>query len=107
MTGEYSQKAEVYSFAMVLYEIFTEKRLYEGHKAWDIPDLVTEGFRLPLPEPHELLQNGSEASADELAMAKKVLALIEQCWSPSRDCRPNFAYICNALSSVRKLAKQK
>lgn len=107
VTGEYSQKADVYSFAMVLYEIFTEKRLYEGHKAWDIPDLVVDGFRLPLPEPRELFPNGYEASADELAMAKKVLALIEQCWSPSLDCRPNFAYISNAFASVRKVAKQK
>lgn len=74
----YSVKADVYSFALLLYELYDEKEPYQEFKhSWDVAKFVTEGGRPP-----------------KLAKCPpEYWDIIEKCWAHDPLTRPNFSDI--------------
>ena len=81
-TTRYSIKVDVYSFGMVLWEMWEKKRPYEElHSRFDIMDAVRSGRR-PL-------------ISDSCPPAYK--SLLQRCWQAEPGRRPNFQYIVRYL----------
>jgi serine/threonine protein kinase len=81
---EYNSKVEVFSFAMVLYEILVGWAVYSNYSDERTMYLVITGTRAELP---------AEMSSD-------VKSLITRCWSGDPDHRPSFSYIRRGLERI-------
>jgi Ca2+-binding EF-hand superfamily protein len=79
----YTRAADVYSFAMVAYEMFTGCVPFEGMRAIQLMFMVTEGAR---PEINEAL------------FPPTLGELLEQCWAPDPESRPDFDSIMTRLA---------
>ena len=77
----YTNSVDVYSFAIVFWEIITRQQPYQGTSSFQIPVKVIEGSRPPIPDdcPSEIAE------------------LIEQCWDQRANCRPSFKEITTRL----------
>jgi len=81
----YSVKADVYSFAVLLYELYDEKTPYEDFKhSWDVAKYVTEGKRPPR----------IEGCPDEY------WKIIEKCWVQEPTDRPTFEEILKDFQDI-------
>ena len=86
----YDFKVDVYSFAILLFEIITRSVPFDGIKSFNIPDLVIGGER---PSPPNL-KNFSEYKPKEL------VELMKSCWAESPKKRPNFVEIKRKLRII-------
>ena len=81
--NEYSQKSDVYSFALIVYEIMTCEELYKDFNPFKLMTAVPAGYRpefkVPVP-----------------ASYKK---LIKKCWLQDEAKRPTFDEIVNLLKT--------
>ncbi|XP_045836554.1 tyrosine-protein kinase Srms [Meles meles] len=86
----YSQKSDVWSFGVLLYEVFTYGQCpYEGLSNHETLQQVTRGYRLPRPAPCPV----------------EVYTLMLECWKGSPEERPAFAVLQEKLSAAhRRLA---
>lgn len=84
----YSTKADVFSFAIVLWQMLSRKEPYEDLSIFTIPEHVCKGSRPPLPPgcPH------------------KLGLLIKTCWHSKQTVRPEFAEICRMLQVIAGLS---
>ena len=82
---KYNEKVGVYSFAIVMSELLTQKPPFDGVKTWDIPDLVIEGKRPELPK----------------KVPTKLRDLVVSCWQANPKKRPTFAAIHEKLKSMQ------
>ncbi|KYQ94083.1 LIM-type zinc finger-containing protein [Tieghemostelium lacteum] len=73
----YTELCDVYSFGIVLWEIYNRKDPYDGVNSWSIPIMVTKGERPQIP---------AECPAD---YAK----LMKACWEDKPKKRPKFKEI--------------
>lgn len=81
--GSYTSKVDVYSFAILMYEVLTGNEAYPGITGGvKLMNLVSEGFR---PEFRGEIKPSLES-------------LIRQCWSQEPDQRPTFEDIYNFLA---------
>merc|ERR1711974_160287 len=81
--------SDVYSFGMVLWELFTNKIPYEG-----LIETMNEGqFLLHLIRTKE--KPPLEGLSDELGL------LIKDCWNTNPEKRPKFSEIYDRLSGCR------
>jgi hypothetical protein len=81
--NEFSEKADVYSFAVTVWEVLTGERPFAGLKpAQVIMKVCMKGHRPPVPE-----KTGLPA----------IVEVMQQCWSPAPDDRPTFA---EAVASI-------
>ncbi|KAH3764267.1 protein serine/threonine kinase [Pelomyxa schiedti] len=81
--GKYKQSADVYSFAVLMYQVITEKEPYcEMKSLWKITEFVLAGNRLPL-----------DGIPTELA------ELITVCWDQDYHKRPSFPEVTNRLEA--------
>jgi serine/threonine protein kinase len=75
-----TDKADVYSYAMLCYEILTGSIPFEGHRLSDY-DLVLSGTRPELPA----------------ILSERLRRLLESCWQTDPEQRPNFEEITSVL----------
>jgi len=88
-SGSYTEKVDVYSYAMILYEIVCREIPYEEMEMREVCDYVVRGGRpdlnlLPLDVPDGLV------------------SLMQACWSQDPDDRPDFQRVRTSLDTVRK-----
>jgi len=88
----YSEKADVYSFGIICWELLTRKLPFEETESFSIPLLVLKGKRPALPK------EGT----------KEYQKLIKKCWNQKPDKRPIFSMIINTLTEmITKPSKNK
>ena len=88
----YDNKADVYSFAMVMFEILTSKIPWEkARTAKDVIFKVLAGKRPPYKLSNKVAQEGTEFEA-----------LMAQCWDKDQAARPEFKDIVKTLSRLRQ-----
>ncbi|XP_055964013.1 tyrosine-protein kinase Srms [Sorex fumeus] len=81
----YSQKSDVWSFGVLLYEVFTYGQCpYEGMSNHETLQQVLRGYRLPRPP----------------ACPAEVYALMRECWQGSPEQRPAFAALQDKLAAL-------
>lgn len=87
----YSDKADVYSFGMVMWECITGKLPYEGMTAMQAGlRVATQGLRPDIPghvDPEQA-------------------QLIRDCWAPVSDQRPTFAQVVVRLEAMLRALEQ-
>jgi len=85
--NEYSASADVFSFGMLLYELFTATEPYltpQFTAPWHIAQFVTAGKRLEIPP----------------GVPKHIVELIEICWAQDPSKRPTFTACVDALTKM-------
>ena len=88
MNENYSFKADIYSFAIVMYEIITRQTPYQGIAASEIKDMVLEIEQRP----------NLEFVPPNCPEGLKRLMLL--CWRTDPNRRPSFSAIVDILSSI-------
>ncbi|URE12335.1 kinase family [Musa troglodytarum] len=86
----YDQKADVFSFAIVLWELTTSKIPYETMTPLQAALGVRQGLRPVLPE----------------SMHPRLLDLMQRCWEASPAKRPTFSDIRVELEELLKLIQE-
>ncbi|EFA82433.1 filamin/ABP280 repeat-containing protein [Heterostelium album PN500] len=87
---EYSQKADVFSFGMLLWECFAREIPYHDKQQIEWVNMVLEeAYRLPIPD----------NCPPELA------SIIKRCWDSNPDSRPTFTEIHQELTQIRDRMK--
>jgi hypothetical protein len=84
--NRYSQKADVYSFAVLVWFVIAEKEPYSDHQTmWGIAEFVISGKRLALPDCN---------------LRNLLGELLDRCWAPNPHDRPEFSEIVPVLEKV-------
>lgn len=81
----YSIKVDVYSFAIVLWELFAKRDPYPGVASFDIIYGVARQSLRPAISPH---------------WPEAWVSFMESCWDDDPDNRPNFDQILQTLESL-------
>ncbi|ELK04414.1 tyrosine-protein kinase Srms [Pteropus alecto] len=82
----YSQKSDVWSFGVLLYEVFTYGQCpYEGMSNQETLQRIARGYRLPRPA----------------ACPAEAYALMLACWQASPEERPAFTALQEKLGAIR------
>jgi len=85
---EYSEKSDIYSFGIILWEFLTRKKPFKSMQSVKISQLVTQGARPRIPD-------GTPAAYK---------ALMVGCWQTNPDLRPSFAHIVDHLDALEGTA---
>lgn len=80
-----NEKVDVYSFAVILYEMVSGQQIWSNLSYDDMVDVVVRRNERP-----DLAAAGSAALGD----------LISQCWDPTPDARPSFRRILSRLLAM-------
>eukprot|EP01111_Echinosteliopsis_oligospora_P019696 TRINITY_DN9649_c0_g1_i1.p1 TRINITY_DN9649_c0_g1~~TRINITY_DN9649_c0_g1_i1.p1 ORF type:complete len:187 (-),score=38.19 TRINITY_DN9649_c0_g1_i1:134-694(-) len=86
--GKYNHKADVYSFALVLYEMITGKIPFEGKNPAQIAALVGQKNSRP-----------SISSADIDRFPPDLICLMQECWDRDPQRRPDFSVVMQKLDT--------
>lgn len=93
---EYDYKVDVYSFGMVLYEMFTQIVPYSNMGV--DPKKMEDGFNLL----QEYLYNDVRPMfPSSKALHSDLKELIKQCWQTESQSRPEFAAIKSVLEEIK------
>eukprot|EP01121_Diplochlamys_sp_Union-15-3_P011889 TRINITY_DN3489_c0_g1_i4.p1 TRINITY_DN3489_c0_g1~~TRINITY_DN3489_c0_g1_i4.p1 ORF type:complete len:488 (-),score=46.21 TRINITY_DN3489_c0_g1_i4:4-1467(-) len=96
--GRYSEKADVYSFGMIIWEMLSRKTpFFEGNAKFDVSDL------------EDTVINRKKRPQMPLSTSPFLNALINRCWHDSVTKRPHFREIVKLLEhylNVLQLIKQ-
>ncbi|KAK9794907.1 hypothetical protein WJX73_003974 [Symbiochloris irregularis] len=83
--GRLTTAADVYSFALMMWEMYTNTALFEGQTMAQVFYLVCyEQYRPPIPE----------------GMPEEYAELMRQCWSQDFESRPGFSAISPRLQAM-------
>eukprot|EP00929_Paragymnodinium_shiwhaense_P029315 TRINITY_DN16823_c0_g1_i1.p1 TRINITY_DN16823_c0_g1~~TRINITY_DN16823_c0_g1_i1.p1 ORF type:complete len:417 (-),score=122.96 TRINITY_DN16823_c0_g1_i1:105-1355(-) len=91
---DYNEKVDVYSFAMVLFEIICREIPFEYEEPAGVRDLVIQGARPDL-----------EAVPPNCPKAMKQLMV--QCWNQEREKRPSFEELIKMLEAIQEKILEK
>ena len=86
--GKYKKSADIYSFAITMFETFNWDEAYPPlvfRRPWDIANFVSEGKRLGRPE--EIPEN--------------IYAIIEKCWAHHPDDRITAEHAMKELDTLK------
>ena len=84
-SGKYSPKADVYSFAIVMYEMIARKDPYGNLNSIQVPFKVAdEGLRPVIPS----------------ICPQSYRVLMKQCWSQEPRSRPTFKYVIEKFVNI-------
>ncbi|GLJ51107.1 hypothetical protein SUGI_1088030 [Cryptomeria japonica] len=84
---KYDAKVDVFSFAMILYEMFEGYPPFTSYDAYEAAKIVAKGDR-PLFRAKTYTQ--------------EIKTLIEECWSGNNEDRPSFLNILNRLEKIKE-----
>ncbi|BDA46411.1 probable serine/threonine-protein kinase/receptor R826 at N-terminal half [Coccomyxa sp. Obi] len=82
--GKLTKAVDVYSFGMIMWELYSGRRLFENNITGQVFYKVLMGFRPPMP-------------AD---MAIGYRNVMEACWQPNDSLRPTFDVILRCLQTL-------
>jgi len=88
-TGNYNEKADIYSFAMVLFEFICQEIPFEDLEPIDVLKSTSNGAR---PDMEAVPPNTPQELVD----------LMQQCWQHKPNDRPTFEYIMQVLAKIDK-----
>jgi len=90
-TGEFNMRSDVWSFGVVLWEVFTLGNKPYGFDAYELTKtkILNEGYRLERPENLEWLEGGTE-----------LYSLMLECWDAEAGRRPSFSTILERLQAL-------
>jgi len=94
---EYNSRADVYSYAVTLWQMLSRQRPWDNVPVWEFPQRVINGARPPLPE---------KESLDAMGVTDDYIRLIKSCWDADARKRPAFTAILSTLGPICKQAKQ-
>ena len=109
---KYSEKADVFSFGMILYELFTGREPQEGMDILKYANEVAHsGFRPPFPGESRAAQvavaknSGASDSSNRppfntLVIHPEWKQLIQDCWDQNPEKRPSFAQILTRINTM-------
>lgn len=86
----YSTHADVFSFAVILWEMLTGLDVCEGFKPKEMADSVAHKQyrpKLPVPAPDGWIEPG-------------LLTLVENCWAQRPELRPSFLVVLHSLENM-------
>lgn len=84
----YSKEADVYSFAIVLWQMIARKDPFENLTIFSIPEHVCKGERPQIPA----------------SCPQRIALLIKSCWNPKPSLRPDFGEVCRVLQVIAGLS---
>uniref|UniRef100_A0A3Q1IPN9 Tyrosine-protein kinase n=1 Tax=Anabas testudineus TaxID=64144 RepID=A0A3Q1IPN9_ANATE len=83
--SRYSSKSDVWSFGVLMWEVFTEGRMpFEPHQNHEVVTLVTQGHRLYRPK---------------MATAE-IYEIMQLCWHERPEERPSFSQLCMMIADA-------
>lgn len=82
---KYDGASDVYSFAIVMWEMATRQDPWATVPLWKVPELVTKGERPPLPP----------------SCPEEITKLITACWQTDPSLRPDFDQIIDYLQKLK------
>jgi len=89
-SNHYTEKADVYSFGVIMWELVSRKVPYQGMNAAQVSVAVyTKGLRPDIPE----------------STPRPFADLIQECWHQDPNLRPPFLSILERLKQIRTLMK--
>lgn len=88
ISSKYTQKADVYSFSIILYEVITREYPYRGIRPNQICEKVIK----------ENLRPDIEILPDDCP--RVLISLMKLCWNSNYEVRPTFTNILQILESI-------
>jgi len=86
----YNCKADVYSFAITIWQMAAREKPWLNVPVWDIPTRVIHGKRPQMPG----------------GIPKDYAEVIRKCWAPKPDDRPAFSDVVDMLVPIAKHTKK-
>ena len=86
-SDEYTHKADVYSYGIVLWEIVMREPPFNQQKPHEIISGVIQGMRPDM----------SRIPSD---MPKEMVAIMESCWHHDPDKRPDMVHVIKYLKNI-------
>ena len=87
-TARISEKCDIWSYGVILYEIVTREKPWRDLTAHQIMYKVTmEGYRLKMPD----------------GVQPEITALVNDCWNEEPSLRPSFSNIIDRLSELKAI----
>lgn len=92
----HSKASDVYSFAIVMWEVLTGQIPWRDSKPWEIVQLIKDGGRPTTPNFWDCL----DARGNELIAFDEYVQLMSACWDGNSYSRPSFNDIVRELKEI-------